>query len=104
MTGKILFLSVREPNLKLMIWLLKDEGYEVLVANSEEKCFQLLEENDVNMIVLDFNISEEASYKILEDIRKNERTKTVPVILITQLMDRIKETISTLGADHSPYS
>jgi len=61
-------------------------GYEVLFFDNGESAWQKLQEDPLPaLILLDIVLPEKDGFEILEALRKEERTKKLPVILLTNL-------------------
>ena len=61
-------------------------GYNVeLVDNGEDATSRLLEDPLPDLVLLDVVLPKKDGFEILEDMRKQERTKELPVILLTNL-------------------
>ena len=61
------------------------EGYEVLSANDGIKGTELIISEVPDLILLDILMPKKNGFDVLEDIKKNEVTKDIPVILLTNL-------------------
>jgi len=61
-------------------------GYNVeLVDNGEDAASRLLEDPLPDLVLLDIVLPKKDGFEILEDMRKEDRTKDLPVILLTNL-------------------
>jgi two-component system OmpR family response regulator len=77
------------------------EGYEVLTSSSSEEAFKILEENkNVDLILLDLLLPEVNGFTILKNLRENEETAKMPVIVFSNLAEEkdVKEA-KKLGID-----
>jgi DNA-binding response OmpR family regulator len=61
------------------------EGFEVLSANDGIKGVELITKETPDLILLDILMPKKNGFDVLEDIKKNEATKNIPVILLTNL-------------------
>lgn len=76
-------------------------GYQIELQEDGEAAWQRLQQDPLpDLILLDIVLPKRDGFEILEDIRKNDRTKDVPVILLTNLGQKpdIERGIK-LGAD-----
>jgi len=95
----------KEPNNKKTILLVEDdpliirvyqkrlidEGYKVIAAfNGEEAVAQLTREKP-DLILLDLMMPKMNGVEALKAFKKNEETKNIPVIILTNLEDRGEE-------------
>ncbi len=61
-------------------------GYEVVFFDNGESAWQKLQEDPLpDLVLLDIVLPERDGFEILELLRKEERTKNLPVILLTNL-------------------
>jgi len=73
-----------EPNVIFVVKkMLEREGYEVIGANSGEECLELLNLEKPDLILLDIMMPWLSGWDVLEEIRKNEKLKSIPVVMFT---------------------
>ena len=65
---------------------LKDEGYEVIVADRAEKCRLQLQNNSFNLIILDVTLPDGNGYELCREIRGYSE---VPIIFLTALYEEV---------------
>lgn len=83
----ILVVDDTADNLSLILDLLKDK-YRVKVANSGKKALSYLESSDeVDLILLDVMMPELSGYDVIKVLKKDEKTKDIPVIFLTAMRD-----------------
>ena len=73
--------------------VLEKEGYGVISALSGEECLEKLTIEKPDLILLDIMMPEMDGYKVIDKIRENERTRSIPVAMVTALAsegDQIK--------------
>ncbi|PLX27373.1 response regulator [Candidatus Parcubacteria bacterium] len=61
------------------------EGYEVVTASDGEKGLALIQSKIPNLILLDVMMPKMNGFDVLERIKKDDKTKDIPVILLTNL-------------------
>ena len=94
--------------LKLQMTL-EQNGYEVLHGLNGKAALELIDENNPpDIIITDIVMPEMDGYEFCAEIKKNDKIRDIPVILLTQLSDP-KDVIKGLqsGADNfisKPYS
>lgn len=78
---------------------LVNEGFEVLVASDSRQALSILEEKKPNLIILDLILPVLDGFGILSIIKKDEKTKDIPVIILSNLgqKEEIERALS-LGA------
>jgi DNA-binding response OmpR family regulator len=66
-----------------------DDSFEVKTVESGRECFQELEEEQPDLILLDINMPEMSGWTVNEKIRKNAEWSKIPIIFLTARTDRI---------------
>lgn len=75
-----------EPTLqKTLSTALQQEGYEVKNALDGEIGLQMAKELKPNLILLDLILPKMDGFEVLEQLKKEEDTKDLPVIILTNL-------------------
>lgn len=65
---------------------LRNAGYEVEVASDGEMAWNRLQQDpQPDLVLLDVVLPKKDGFEILEDLRKNDKTKSLAVILLTNL-------------------
>lgn len=86
--------------LELLKYNLEKNGFIVLQAASGEEGIKLLEENDVDMLLLDLMLPGMDGLQVLTKLRKEEKFRQLPVILLTAKEEEIDKVLGLeLGAD-----
>ncbi len=88
METQILIVDDEHKNIELLEALLGPEGYKLVKAESGEDAILFLSSEVPDLVLLDVMMPGISGFTLLEEIRKNEKTKTLPVILLTALRDR----------------
>lgn len=69
-----------------IVQTLTDEGYELFWSRTADEAFEALEMQEINMIYLDIMLPGEVDgYEILRRLKNEDRWKTIPVIMLTNL-------------------
>jgi DNA-binding response OmpR family regulator len=66
----------------------KLEGFEVLAALDGEKGLELAQKKNPDIILLDLILPKINGFVVLENLKKNQDTKDIPVILLTNLSQK----------------
>jgi len=75
-----------EPTLqKLVGGFLEKEGYQVISALDGEAGLKLVKKMKPDLILLDLILPRKDGFTVLEEIKKSEATKNIPVIILTNL-------------------
>jgi len=64
------------------------EGFSVVTANDGEKGAKLALTEEPNIILLDIILPKKDGFEVLEDLKANDKTKNIPVILLTNLSQK----------------
>ncbi len=92
MKKKILAIDDSSTNIVLLNAVLAQEGYEVLSASSAVEAYQLLEEHAPDLILLDLLMPEVSGFDFLENIKRKEALRKIPVVIVSAV--GTKENIS----------
>nr|WP_321266288.1 two-component system response regulator [uncultured Sulfurimonas sp.] len=83
----ILVVDDTSDNLSLILDLLKDK-YRVKLANSGKKAIDYLKSSEsVDLILLDIMMPELSGYDVIKVLKKDSKTKDIPIIFLTALSD-----------------
>lgn len=63
----------------------KKEGYEVVIAHDGEEGVKLAGSEQPDLVLLDLVLPKKDGYQVLEEIRKNDKTKNLIVYIISNL-------------------
>ncbi|MEK8017993.1 MAG: response regulator [Candidatus Parabeggiatoa sp.] len=104
MTSKASILVVDDTlaNLRLLIRMLSQQGYQVRPASSGHQALLAAREEPPDLILLDIMMSNMDGYTVCEHLKKDERTRDIPVIFISALsevLDKVKA-FSVGGVDY----
>jgi two-component system sensor histidine kinase/response regulator len=80
---KILVVDDSNTNIVLLEAVLKDQGYTILTAPGVAEALSILDAERPHLILLDLLIPKVDGYQFLGDIKKNESTKDIPVIIVS---------------------
>ena len=80
---QILVVEDEPSQMEVLTYNLEVEGYEVLKATNDEEASLLLDENQVDLVLLDWMLPGTSGLEICRQIRKSKRTSHIPVILLT---------------------
>jgi len=100
MPAKILIVEDNQENIDLLHFFLKPQGYELITVTDGEKALQSVIDDKPDIILLDIILPKLDGFQVCERLKKDEKTKYIPVIMITALKD-MKDKLKALemGAD-----
>ena len=79
--------------------LLESEGYEVAQAVDGEETLQRVREEHPDLILLDLVMPKLTGFQVLEEIRRDERTRDIPVLALSGVFkERILGRLQRMGA------
>lgn len=95
---KILIVDDSNTNVILLEAILKNKGYNVEKALSVSEANQLIRKEMPDLILLDLRMPHISGYKFLESIKRNDRTKNIPVIIVSAITENeSKERVQRFG-------
>jgi len=87
---KIKILLIEDDPFLLSMYATKFEleGFEIIFAEDGEKALKVASKEKPDIILLDVLLPKMDGFEVLKELKKNEETKAVPVILLTNLSQR----------------
>jgi DNA-binding response OmpR family regulator len=75
-----------EPTLnRALSEFLAEEGFEVMAVFDGEEAVKLAKTKEPDLIILDIILPKKDGYEVLDDLKANEKTAKIPIILLTNL-------------------
>src|SRR5213083_1890388 len=98
--AKILLADDDQSLVRTLSWILKHEGYEVVVAPGGEGLLSKLEEERPHLLLLDIMMPQVDGLQLLQKIKADERFRHLPVLMISsvQELSRAQEEAQSRGA------
>ena len=99
--GQILFVDDDTDSLAMYVKAVSLADYEADIASSAMEGWDLITENPYDLVFVDLNIPGVSGYDLLVKVRKNRKTKKIPVVVISampegSLVDEVLEAGATL--------
>ena len=83
MTCKILIVD-DEPNIVLSLeYLMKREGYDVLVAHDGQEALDVLRRERLRLVLLDVMMPKKSGFEVCQEMRADEAIKDTLVLMLT---------------------
>lgn len=93
LSGYILIVDDNPNNLRLLITLLSEQGYETRPANNGPRALNTVQKQKPDLILLDINMPEMDGYEVCRQLKANAETADIPVLFISandELHDKVK--------------
>lgn len=90
-----------EPNMiDIAEAVLVEEGYKVTGAHSGKECLERLRKKKPDLILLDIRMPGMSGWDVLKEIKRDERTRSIPVMMYTVMeKSHDEETLRERGVD-----
>ena len=98
----ILIIDDQPANLKVLLSLLREEGYGVRIAENGERGLQVLERIQPDIILLDVMMPGMDGFTTCKKIKENPETAEIPVIFMTAL-DSVEDKVAGFEAGGVDY-
>lgn len=83
MAKQVLVVEDNPDNMKLVTWILEDEGYEVTPAFSGEECLKLAAQNTFDIVLMDISLPGIDGKEATQRLRQTDTYKHKPIIALT---------------------
>ncbi len=83
MSKKILIVDDSEMIRNYHAYALKSAGFEVISAVNGADAMEILYQNPIDLIITDINMPVMDGYTFIENVRKEEEYKDIPIIIIS---------------------
>ena len=104
MTKKTKILLVEDDTFFAGMYIAKlgFENFEILLASDGQKGIKLAEKENPDLILLDILLPKMDGFEVLKTVKKSEKTKAIPVILLTNLgqKDDVEKGLSLGATDY----
>lgn len=83
--SKILIADDNHQNCELLDAYLLDEGYEIFMAYDGKETLDKVAEIEPDLILLDIMMPKLSGYEVCTQLKQNDETKGIPILIITAL-------------------
>jgi CheY-like chemotaxis protein len=97
----VLVVDDSNTNVVLLEAILNDKGYEIETALNAKEAFAIMEVKIPDLILLDLLMPKINGYDFLQQVKGNDRTKDIPVIIVSAVTEteNIRKTIDMGAVD-----
>jgi len=95
MRKRILVVDDEESMVHLLRTILEATRYEVEAVTGGKEALALLERTRVDLILLDLMMPEMDGWEVFHELKNDERTASIPVVIITAKKDEIDRAMGT---------
>jgi|APIni6443716594_1056825.scaffolds.fasta_scaffold309740_1 CheY-like chemotaxis protein len=85
--SKILVVDDSSTNIVLLEAILNGQGYQIETAQSVKEAYQIIKKETVHLILLDLLMPKVSGYDFLKEIKSNDTTRNIPVIIVSATAD-----------------
>lgn len=105
MSKKVLVVDDDENTVRFLSVALTENGYEPVAAYDGEEGLQKAEESNPDLILLDVMMPKRTGFVLFKQLRRNEKFKDIPVMMLTGVADVLEEDESQASGDtfERPY-
>jgi len=92
-TANILVVDDTPENLRLLIGILREQGYKVRSASNGPRAIATAQMHPPGVILLDIMMPEMDGYEVCKRLKADERTREIPIIFISgldEVLDKVK--------------
>ena len=82
---RILIVDDEPNNVKLISAMLYKEPFDIVTACNGKTALEVINNNKIDLILLDIMMPEMDGYQVTRSVKENEKTKDIPIILVTAL-------------------
>jgi len=82
-TKTILIVDDTPSNIQVAMNILKNENYKMLFAQSGKKAFDIIKNNNIDLILLDIMMPELNGFEVCKILNSDKNTKKIPIIFLS---------------------
>ena len=97
MSKKVMIIDDDESAVKFLTVVLNENGYDVLSAHDGRAGFEKLQDAEVDLIVLDVMMPKKTGFVVFKQLKRDERLKDVPTLMLTGVAASLGELDSRKG-------
>ena len=99
---KILIVDDSNTNVVLLEAILNSRGYEIQTAYNVDEAQNMMAKERPGLILLDLLMPKISGYQFLDELKKNDETRDIPVIIVSAVTDtpNIQKTFDLGAVDY----
>ena len=74
---------------EVLVYNLEAEGFDVITADNGEDGLLLVEENDLDLIILDWMIPQPSGLEVCRRLKSNPKTRQIPVVMLSARAEEV---------------
>jgi len=79
----ILAVDDSAANNKILKYYLEKDGYRVFTSQDVRGAYQILEQNNIDLIITDYRMPDENGIDFLISLKKDKQTSSIPVLILS---------------------
>ena len=91
MSKKVMVIDDDKNGVKFLSAVLSENGYEPIAAHDGVEGLKKIEENEVDLIILDVMMPKKTGFVLLKQLKRNEKYKDIPVLMLTAVAASLTE-------------
>ncbi len=99
MPKRVLVVDDDESTVRFLSVALRENGYEPITAYDGEEGFQRVEDSNPDLLVLDVMMPKRTGFVLFKQLRRSEKYRDIPVIMLTAVADVLEEDESQAEVD-----
>ena len=104
MAKKVLVVDDDENTVKFLSAALEMNGYEPIGAENGKEGFEKIESENPDLVILDVMMPKRTGFVLFKQLRRDDRYKELPVIMLTGVAEVLDDLDSQSGDTHErPY-
>lgn len=108
MSKKLLLAEDEEVLRMLVVDTLEDEGYEIDEACDGDEAYELIEQNDYDLVIIDYMMPQMTGLEVIEKVRQHPEKKDIKILMLSAKSQKVdQDRVLLAGADHfisKPFS
>ncbi len=86
---KILIVDDSNTNIVLLEAILNSRGYQIQTALNVAEAYNMLKKDRPELILLDLLMPRISGYQFLDQLKRNDETRDIPVIIVSAVTDKL---------------